>query len=302
MLPGAPVVVDPAPGVLELGEAELALAGAPDLRRDHEIDLLEDPDVLLHPVQGEPESLGQLANRRRSAPEALEDAPPGRVREGEKRAIEGRVIVHRSVHYNVRGGGVAAAATSKGGTVRKLVLSMGLSLDGLVARPGRYGAGGWGLPPDDPALKEQKLEWLRDVDLHLMGRVTYEEMAEFWPVSDDAYAAPMNDIPKVVFSQTLERAEWPESRIARRNLAEEIADLKREPGKDLMAWGGATFAQSLTKLGLVDEYRLIHQPVALGEGLPLFKGLTAPLRLELIETQTYSTGATLGIYHPAGSA
>jgi dihydrofolate reductase len=191
---------------------------------------------------------------------------------------------------------------SKGGTMRKLVLSMGLSLDGLVARPGRYGAGGWGLPPDDPTLKERKLEWLRDVDLHLMGRVAYEEMAEFWPVSDDAYAAPMNDIPKVVFSQTLERAEWPESRIARGDLAEEIADLKREPGKDLMAWGGAAFAQSLTRLGLVDEYRLIHQPVALGDGLPLFKGLAAPLRLELIDTQTYSTGATLSIYRPAGSA
>jgi dihydrofolate reductase len=191
---------------------------------------------------------------------------------------------------------------SKGGTMRKLVLSMGLSLDGLVARPGRYGAGDWGLPPDDPSLKERKLEWLRSVDLHLMGRVTYEEMAEFWPVSDDAYAAPMNDIPKIVFSQTLERAEWPESRIARGDLAEEIADLKREPGKDLMAWGGAAFAQSLSRLGLVDEYRLIHQPVALGDGLPLFKGLKAPLRLELIDTQTYNTGATLSIYRPAGSA
>jgi len=83
--------------------------------------------------------------------------------------------------------------------MRKLVLQMGLSLDGLVARPGRHGAGGWGLPPEDPELKERKLEWLRDAGLHLMGRTTYEEMAEFWPRSEDAYAAPMNDIPKVVF-------------------------------------------------------------------------------------------------------
>src|SRR5436190_20677955 len=70
----------------------------------------------------------------------------------------------------------------------KLVLSMGVSLDGLVARPGRFGAAGWGIPPDDPALKERKLGWMHDVGLHLMGRNTYEEMAEFWPVSDDAYA------------------------------------------------------------------------------------------------------------------
>jgi dihydrofolate reductase len=108
--------------------------------------------------------------------------------------------------------------------MRKLILSMGVSLDGLVARPGRFGALGWDLPPDDPALKERKLGWMDDVGLHLMGRHTYEEMAEVWPVSDDAYAAPMNEIPKVVFSTTLERADWADSRIARGDLADEIAD------------------------------------------------------------------------------
>jgi dihydrofolate reductase len=185
--------------------------------------------------------------------------------------------------------------------MRRLVLQMGMSLDGLVARPGRHGAGGWGLPPEDPALKERKLAWLRDTGLHVMGRVTYEEMAGFWPASDDAYAAPMNDIPKIVFSGTLERAEWPDSRIAHGDLAEEIAELKREPGKDMIAWGGAAFAQSLTRLGLVDEYRLVLQPVALGDGLPLFKGLAAPLRLELVDAQTYNTGAALHVYRPAAS-
>ena len=186
--------------------------------------------------------------------------------------------------------------------MRKLILSMGVSLDGLVARPGRHGAGGWGIPPDAPALKQRKLDWMRDVGLHLMGRATYEEMAEFWPVSDDAYAAPMNDIPKVVFSRTIERAEWPDSRIARGDLPEEIAALKRETGKDMIAWGGAAFAQSLSQHGLVDEYRLVLQPVALGNGLPLFKGLAAPLRLELVDAQTYDTGAVLHVYRPAPSA
>jgi dihydrofolate reductase len=185
--------------------------------------------------------------------------------------------------------------------MRKLVLSMGVSLDGLVARRGRLGAGGWGLPPDDPALKERKLGWMDDISLHLMGRNTYEEMASFWPTSDDAYAAPMNEIPKVVFSRTLERADWPDSRIARGDLAEEIATLKGESGKDMLAWGGAAFAQSLSRLGLVDEYRLIHQPVALGDGLPLFKDLSAPLVLELVDAQTYPTGASLHIYRPTAS-
>jgi len=183
--------------------------------------------------------------------------------------------------------------------MRKLVLQMGMSLDGLVARPGRHGAGGWGLPSEDPALKQRKLEWLRGAGLHLMGRNTYEEMAEAWPVSDDPYAAPMNDIPKVVFSKTLERADWAESRVARGDLATEISELKRESGGDMIAWGGAAFAQSLARLGLVDEYRLVLQPVALGHGLPLFKDLTAPLRLELVDAQTYDSGAALHVYHPA---
>jgi dihydrofolate reductase len=187
----------------------------------------------------------------------------------------------------------------KGHVVGKLVLMMGVSLDGLVARPGKLGAGGWGTLPEDPALTARKLGWIRDAGLHLMGRVTYEEMAGFWPHSDDEYAAPMNAIPKVVFSRTLTKADWPQSTIARGDLAEEIGVLKREQGKDLIAWGGAAFAQSLSRLRLVDEYRLVVQPVALGDGLPLFAGLGAPFVLDLIEARAYADGAVLHVYRPA---
>jgi dihydrofolate reductase len=182
--------------------------------------------------------------------------------------------------------------------MRKLVLMMGVSLDGQVARPGKYGAGGWGTPPEDPALKARKLDWLREAGLHLMGRRTYEEMSGFWPTSDDAYAAPMNDIPKVVFSATLTTADWPRSTIARGDLADEIAALKRERGKDMIAWGGAAFAQSLSRLRLIDEYRLVVQPVALGDGLPLFAGLTEPFVLDLIDAQPYGDGSVLHVYRP----
>lgn len=187
----------------------------------------------------------------------------------------------------------------KGPAMSKLVLMMGVSLDGLVARPGKFGAGGWGVPPEDPALKARKLDWIRDARLHLMGRVTYEEMAGFWPVSDDEYAKPMNDIPKVVFSRTLSRANWPQSTIARGDLAEEISALKREPGQDLLAWGGAAFAQSLSRLRLVDEYRLVVQPVALGDGRPLFAGLAAPFLLNLTDACAYGDGSVLHVYRPA---
>ena len=185
--------------------------------------------------------------------------------------------------------------------MRKLVLSMGMSLDGLVARPGRFGAGHWGVPPEDPALKERKLAWFQSVDLHLMGRTTYEEMAGFWPTSDDPYAAPMNQIPKVVFSKTLVRGDWPDTQVAGGDLEAEISELKRQGDNDLLAWGGAAFAQSLSRLGLVDEYRLILQPVALGEGLPLFKGLPAPLTLQLVDAVTYPTGAALHVYRPVAA-
>jgi len=109
----------------------------------------------------------------------------------------------------------------------------------------------------------------------------------------------MNDIPKVVFSTTLATADWPRSTIARGDLAGEIAALKREPGKDMIAWGGAAFAQSLSRLRLIDEYRLVVQPVALGDGLPLFAGLTEPFVLDLIDAQPYADGSVLHVYRPA---
>lgn len=181
------------------------------------------------------------------------------------------------------------------GTLR-LVLQMGISVDGIVAVP----TGGGlrpvmedtaGLPPEDPELTQLKVAWLWKTGVHVMGRVTYEEMAGYWPTSTHDYAAPMNEIPKVVFSKTLERADWPESRIARGEPAAEIVSLKREPGRDIVAWGGASFAQALARLRLVDEYRLVTHPVAVGNGEALFKDLSSPLRLRLVESRPFETAA-----------
>jgi dihydrofolate reductase len=95
---------------------------------------------------------------------------------------------------------------------------------------------------------------LRRAGTHIMGRGTYLGMSAFWPGSDHPFAAPMNDIPKVVFSATLQTAGWSEARIARGGMAREIARLKEEPGGEIVAHGGVRFVQSLTRLGLVDEY------------------------------------------------
>jgi len=183
--------------------------------------------------------------------------------------------------------------------MRRLILQTSVSIDGYVAA--LDGSHPWGYASEDEATKRWKLESVYGAGAHLMGRVTYEEMAAHWPTSKSEYARPMNEIPKVVFSRTLERADWPETRIARGDLGEEIGSLKREAGNDLIAYGGATLDQGLSRLGLVDEYRLMVQPAALGAGLPLFKDLSAPLHLELVEATTYATGVAIHVYRPRSS-
>jgi len=135
-----------------------------------------------------------------------------------------------------------------------------------------------------------------------MGRVTYEEMAAHWPTSTDDYAAPMNEIPKVVFSKTLDKATWAESSIARGDLEDEIATLRRQPGREIIAWGGASLAQSLSRAGLIDEYALVIHPVAFGSGLPMFRDLPNALQLQLLDAQTFDTGTVLHIYAPSDRA
>jgi dihydrofolate reductase len=181
--------------------------------------------------------------------------------------------------------------------MRQLVLQMGVTLDGYVAGPG--GAGDWGLPPEHPDVRAWKVASLGKVGTHIMGRVTYEQMAGYWPDATGEYADSMNTLPKVVFSRTLPTAGWPGSRIARGDLAGEIAALKDEPGREIMAHGGAAFVQALSRLGLIDEYRLVILPVALGGGLPLFKDLAKPLRLDLAEATTFPGGTAIHVYRPA---
>jgi len=180
--------------------------------------------------------------------------------------------------------------------MRRVVLQMGVTLDGYVAGPG--GEGDWGLPAEHPDVRAWKVASLRQVGTHIMGRVTYEQMAAHWPTAAGDYAAFMNKLPKVVFSKTLPAAEWAGSRIARGDLAEEIAALKSESGGEIMAHGGAAFVQALSRLGLIDEYRLVILPVALGNGLPLFKDLAGPLRVDLAEARSFPDGTVIHVYQP----
>jgi dihydrofolate reductase len=123
-------------------------------------------------------------------------------------------------------------------------------------------------------------------------------MASFWPDSTLPYAKPMNEIPKIVFSRTLREASWPTTRIASGDLAAEIAAIKDEPGPDVIAHGGASFAAALAANGLVDEYCLAIQPAAVGDGQALFAKLPALLPLELVEARSFECGVVVHVYRP----
>jgi dihydrofolate reductase len=180
--------------------------------------------------------------------------------------------------------------------MRRLILQMQCSIDGFVGGPN--GELEWIFPDFDDEYAAWSVENLRQAGAHLMGGVTYRDMAAHWPGSTEPYAAPMNEIPKIVFSGSLTEADWAETRIVSGDLGQEIARLKQEPGRDLLAHGGARFAQSLVRTGLIDEYRLIVHPVVLGSGLRLFPDRGEPVRLKLAEVTTFKTGAIAEVFRP----
>jgi dihydrofolate reductase len=179
-----------------------------------------------------------------------------------------------------------------------LVLKISVSLDGFTAPAD--GSGAWAMAGGSADSAAWNVAALRGASAHLMGATTYTAMAAHWPTSDSPFAAPMNEIPKVVFSNTLTAADatWPESTIATGDLAAAVAELKNGDAEGyLLAHGGSAFARALVGTGLVDEYRLAVRPVVLGGGQPLF---TAPLDLEPVSTTAFDGGAVVHVLRPRG--
>lgn len=181
--------------------------------------------------------------------------------------------------------------------MRPVILSFWISLDGYIWDEGTE-LSQLMEAIEDPDHQEYFVRWLRGAGTHIMGRTTYQGMAEFWPMSDDPIAGPMNDIPKVVFSRTLQEAGWPESRIARGDTAAEIARLKQEPGGPVVAHGGTQFVRSLIRLGLIDEYHLWVLPAAAGTGAALFAGLDHLLPFQLVSSRAFPSGILELVYAP----
>jgi dihydrofolate reductase len=197
----------------------------------------------------------------------------------------------------------AGESRADAGPMRQLILHMSMSLDGFVAR--RDGVIDWlssgsarGVDHGDRRHRAN-LELLGQIGTIVIGRGAYQDMVRGWPGSDNPMAVLMNTLPKVVFSQTLSEVTWSNARLSRAPLEEEIPALKREPGKDLVVFGGARIAHSLIAHRLIDEYRLTVHPVALGEGLALMHGLPEPQRLELISSTAYADGCVTQVFRPA---
>jgi dihydrofolate reductase len=175
----------------------------------------------------------------------------------------------------------------------------------MITANGLYERGPWEIDwhNTDEEFNEFAIEQLELMDTLVFGRKTYEGMVRYWPTpeaiaSDPIVAGKMNGLAKIVVSKTLDSADWSNTRIVRD--PEAIAALKREPGKDALLIGSSDLATSLGTQGLIDEYRLMVAPVALGAGKPVLAGLAADLRLTLLRTRAFKNGNVLLTYAAQG--
>jgi dihydrofolate reductase len=184
-----------------------------------------------------------------------------------------------------------------------------LSLDGVMQAPGAadedteggFHHGGWQRPYFDDVLGATAAEGMAETDAYLFGRKTYEKMAAYWPTAaeDDPYGRHMNSTPKYVASRTLQDVEWQNSTLITGDVAEEVARLKKQPGKNIAVLGSGDLVQTLLEHDLVDEFFLAVYPVVLGSGKRLFREADQVRKLSLVDSKPTSTGGVILTYRPA---
>ena len=181
--------------------------------------------------------------------------------------------------------------------MRKVIAGLFLSLDGVMESPEK-----WHFPYFNDEMGEAVGAAMAAADAMLLGRVTYQEFASYWPgvsSEDQPFADHMNNTPKYVVSTTLDKVEWNNSTLIKGNVAEEIAKLKQQPGKDIGITGSATLVQSLLQEDLLDELGLMIHPVVVGTGRRLFEEGGGQKGLKLVDSRTFSTGVVYLTYQPA---
>jgi dihydrofolate reductase len=155
----------------------------------------------------------------------------------------------------------------------------------------------------DAEFNDYAIDMLNSVDTLIFGRVTYQLMASYWPTpdaikNDPIVAEKMNTLPKIVFSRTLEKAEWHNTRLVKADIEEEIKKIKKQSGKDMALLGSGSILSQFAQQGLMDEYRIMINPVVLGNGKPLFRGIKDRLNLKLTKARTFGNGNVLLYYQP----
>jgi len=183
--------------------------------------------------------------------------------------------------------------------MRKLFAFNMTSLDGFFEGPGHDI--NW--HNVDEEFNEFAIEQTGSLGMILFGRRTYQLMEGYWPTAaaladDPEIAGLMNTLPKVVFSRTLERADWNNTRLIKDNAVEEILKLKGKPGSDIAIFGSADLISSL--MDVIDEHRIMVNPILLRKGTPLFKATGEPLKLKLLNTRIFRSGNILLTYEPLG--
>lgn len=190
--------------------------------------------------------------------------------------------------------------------MRKVIFLIHMSLDGFISGPnGEMDWIGY-----NEEMQRYSHEMHQTADAAIYGRVTYQMMESYFPSllsapdsdpGDLAHAQWLDRVPKIVFSHTLESVQWHNTVLIHDNIAEEMAQLKQQPGKDLWLIGSPTLARTFMELGLIDEYRINLNPVVLGRGKLLFEGLTHPLALRLVDSKVMQGGITALRYVPQQS-
>ena len=185
--------------------------------------------------------------------------------------------------------------------MRKLKLQVQMSVDGFVASP--KGELDWMVWNWDDALKNYVAAITDPVDCILLGRVLAQGFIPHWAAAaaadnPEGFATKMHESPKIVFSNTLTTHDWPNTNLAS-GLVDTIAELKKEAGGDIIAYGGSRFVTSLIKHGLIDEYHLFVNPTALGAGMPIFQGLDNRQNFKLVGSQSFECGIVVLCYQRA---
>jgi dihydrofolate reductase len=178
--------------------------------------------------------------------------------------------------------------------MRKLIVQELVTIDGFFAGPN--GEIDWHNVDDE--YREYAKDFLNSLDVLLFGRVTYQLMASYWPTASNDIAHKMNTLPKIVFSKTLWKVEWQNTRLVIENVIEEVKNLKQQPGKDLAILGSAALVSYLMNAGLIDEYQITVVPIVLGNGKPLFKDIHDRVTMKLLKSKTLRSGSVQLFYQP----